>query len=61
MNDETYNAEVTQYKLPDGRAVKTTTPMPVSTRESYDDMLKRGCVFEAEVLQTGNVALQSNG
>lgn len=52
-----FEALVTQYMRPNGRATPQTTLLPLSSLSDYNDMLKHGCEFEAEVLTTGEVSL----
>lgn len=48
---------VTQFKMPDGRAVQTGTDLPDELQPHYDEMRRRGWRFEAEMLSTGDVSI----
>jgi len=54
---DTYKAEVLQFMRPNGRKVIATIQLPNYSKKLYNDMIKNGCHFEAEVLRGGEVSL----
>lgn len=57
MADEMTKVDVIQYMRPDGRAMETTTYIPLSYQAAHDDMDDAGFRFAAEVLTTGEVSV----
>jgi len=57
MNEKTFEADVLQYMMPDGRQVHMKTPLPVECLEAYEAMEAANCRLEAEVLSTGEVSV----
>ena len=57
MSNNTFTANVIQFMKPDGRQVIQYTDLPIEYKEKYEDMESRGCRFEAEVLNTGDISL----
>lgn len=52
-----YTADVLQFLMPNGRQHPNSTELPIATKVDYDDMVKQGCRFEAEMLTTGHVSV----
>lgn len=52
---ETIVVRVTQFLRPHGRRQEVETDLPARCKEDYEEMLARGCRFEAEVLVGGSV------
>lgn len=55
--DETFEAEVVQFLMPDGRRRDTSTKLPMACRPAVEEMQKAGCRFEAEMLTTGEISV----
>ena len=51
----------TQYLLPNGRKRPITIERPAAIEAQAQALLGRGCVFEVEVLRTGEISLEALG
>jgi len=49
--------DVTQYMRPGGQMKQVTAQLPDQYIDAYNDMLSHGFWFEAEVLQSSQVAI----
>lgn len=55
--DETFEVDVIQFLMPNGKQKLATTRLPESHKEQYRQMIVCGCRFEAEQLTTGEVSV----
>ena len=54
---KTFTAEVIQFMRPNGRQVKQYTELPIEYKDTYNEMIEKGCRFETEVLMNGLVSI----
>lgn len=54
---DTFEAELTQYILPNGRVATVKAILPAEVENKYREMMSDGNRLEAEVLQTGDVSV----
>ncbi len=55
--EETFDAKVIQYLLPDGRAKNCVVRLPIEFNTYYECMLSYNCRLESEILSTGEVSV----
>lgn len=55
--NERFQVPVIQFLMPHGERRETSTNLPVSCRELFNDMTRAGCRFEAEMLTTLQVSI----
>lgn len=53
----TFEIELTQFHLPNGRQEKIQTDISKDFEDAYNFMLSQNCKLEAEVLRTGEVSI----
>lgn len=56
MSEPFFFAQATQFLRPNGRQRKTECPLPIQMKRLYDEMMKHGCEFQVEQLNTGLVS-----